>query len=154
MIVKSLLFHILEPYYEKMKVYAKNSSLFWLLLVQWKRNPLFRKLLLTPALILCFSLMSGAALASTPVSTNPTSTSTSPTPASTAIFNTLMAGGSVTVGASDYTGTTGYMGDSLQANPNTFAELSDPASSLNFTALGGLPYITPLLITEIGRAHV
>ena len=43
------------------------------------------------------------------------------------------------------------MSDNLPQNPDTYAELSNnpsaPLSQLDFSALGGLPYMTPLLVT-------
>lgn len=65
----------------------------------------------------------------------------------------LPKGQGISVGASEFggpgdpgTGTTGYRGDNLAVHPDSYAELSNPGS-LDFSALGGLPYMTKLRIT-------
>ncbi len=63
------------------------------------------------------------------------------------------AGGGRRVGATTFggpgdpgTGSTGYRGDNLHQYPNSYAELSNPGT-LDFAALGGLPYKQRLRIT-------
>lgn len=50
-------------------------------------------------------------------------------------------------------GSRGYRGDDLTKHPNTFAELSKNPSSLDFSALGNLPYMTPVTVTDISTGR-
>lgn len=47
------------------------------------------------------------------------------------------------------TGSTGYHGDNLKKNPDSFAELSKNPSALDFSALGNLPYMAPVTVTDL-----
>jgi hypothetical protein len=64
------------------------------------------------------------------------------------------------VGATEYggpgdpsSGTIGASGQSLLAHPNSYAELGGPTFQ-TATAMGGLPYMTPLRITWNGRSAI
>lgn len=73
----------------------------------------------------------------------------------------LAASGGRRVGATTFggpadpgAGVTGYRGDNLHQFPNSYAELSNPGT-LDFAALGGLPYKTRLRITApTGRSAI
>lgn len=47
------------------------------------------------------------------------------------------------------TGSTGYRGDNLKSHPDSFAELSKNPSALDFSALGNLPYMQPVTVTDL-----
>ena len=62
------------------------------------------------------------------------------------------------VAATDFTDATGAWGDNLKLNSNSYAELSPgiPGSIVtkqNATMLGGLPYMTPLRVTNPQNGH-
>ena len=66
-----------------------------------------------------------------------------------------MVGQSYTVTASTFggpgdpsTGSTGYRGDNLNAHPDSFAELSNNPSALDFSALGNLPHNARVTVTN------
>lgn len=54
-------------------------------------------------------------------------------------------------GPSDTDSGIGYKGDVLANKPDTWAELSHPGS-LDFAALGGLPYMTPITVSYNGKS--
>lgn len=74
-----------------------------------------------------------------------------PTALGQPIRSALLAGKTVWVGASDYTGTGGGASGELTPTSMAFAELSTnpsaPLSQLNFSALGNLPFNTTLAIS-------
>lgn len=51
------------------------------------------------------------------------------------------------------TGSTGYKGDDLRKHPDSFAELSKNPNSLDFSALGNLPYMAPITVTDIATGR-
>ena len=70
------------------------------------------------------------------------------------------AGSGQPVGATEYggpgdpsSGTVGASGDSLLAHPDSFAELGG-VTFQTATAMGGLPYLTPLRVSWDGRSAV
>jgi hypothetical protein len=72
----------------------------------------------------------------------------------------LPAGGGATVGATEYggpgdpsSGTTGARGDDLLLHPDSYAELGGTTWQ-TATAMGGLPYLTPLRITWGRRSAI
>jgi hypothetical protein len=72
----------------------------------------------------------------------------------------LPAGAGTTVGATEYggpgdpsSGTTGARGDDLVAHPDSYAELGGTTWQ-TATAMGGLPYLTPLRITWGRRSAI
>ena len=81
-----------------------------------------------------------------------------PAPGATIVLGP--AGSGVTVGASEYggpgdpsSGTVGASGQSLVAHPDSYAELGGTTFQ-TATAMGGLPYMTPLRISVAGQSAI